>query len=325
MEVLVFLKSHWLAIAFLAPMFWALVNIVDVYFVDGIYKDELDGTIISGLFQILPWPIIMFLTGLGPKEVVVLGATAGGAAPLSFLSGILYSASFFFYFKALFKKNDVSLLQIFWNLTIIAVPFLSFLFFRETLSAVEYIGMAVVLLGATVLSLNTRIRNGFSKRYFSIMLGAVIFLSLSMILQGEAYDRLYNTYGQEGFWIGFFLFSLGAFTTGFFFAVLAKRNPLKLIRKYYKIFIIVEGVYFLGTMASQKALDVAPSASFVAVIETFVPVFVLVYSLIILFLFSVFTKKKNQAAPRVYSEQISGIWIKILATGIMAAGVYIIS
>ena len=325
MEILLFFKSHWLAVSFLAPILWAMINIVDVYFVDGIYKDELDGTIISGLFQILPWPIILLLTGFDLKDVVGLGASDSGIVFLTLFSGILYALSLFFYFKALFKKNDVSLLQILWNLTIIAVPFLSFLFFRETLSFMEYAGMAVVLFGASALSFNTEIRNNFSKKYFGIMLGAVLLLSLSMILQGQAYDQLFNTHGSEGFWLGFFLFSLGSFTAGLFLAIFTKRNPFILIKKYYKIFIVVEGGSFFGIMASQKALDIAPSASFVAVIETFVPVFILVYSLIILFLFSVLAKKKNEVVKRIYSEQIGGIWIKILAIVIMAAGVYLMS
>jgi hypothetical protein len=54
------LLDNWLLVAFLAPFFWALVNIVDVYFVDGIYKDDIDGIIIFGLFQIIPSILLPF-------------------------------------------------------------------------------------------------------------------------------------------------------------------------------------------------------------------------------------------------------------------------
>jgi len=322
-----FFKNHWLAIAFLAPMFWALVNIIDVYFVGGIYKDELDGTIISGLFQIVPWSILFFIADFNLAGAFNSNNTLwlDGTLILSFIGGLLYTSSFYFYFKALFSKNDVSMLQVFWSLTIIAVPVLSFFIFGEVLPAFKYAGMAVVLLGATVLSLNAKLRESFSGRYLKIMLGAVLFLSLSMILEERAYNLLGVSYGSQGFWLGFFFFSLGAFTAGLLFALFFKRSPWVLIRKYYKIFLLGEGIYFLGNLFSQRALDIAPSASYVAAVETFIPVFVLAYSLLILFFFSYILKKKNEAVERIYSEQIGGIWIKVLATIIMAIGVYIIS
>jgi uncharacterized membrane protein len=259
---------------------------------------------------------------LGAKNFAVLEISSAPILIMSFAAGLLFSSSFYFYFKALFHKNDVSLLQILWNLTVIAVPVLSFVFLRETLPFVSYVGMAVVLLGATLLSFDGDLRKNFSKKYFIIMLGAVLFLSAAMILQESAYDQLNGLYENESFWLGFFFFSLGSFTTGLTFAVFSKRNPWHLIKKFYKIFILGEGIYFLGNMASQKALDVAPNASFVAVIETFVPVFVLAYSLLILFCFKL-TKKKNEIVTQIYSEQTGGIWLKVLATIIMAVGVYI--
>lgn len=331
MDLLVeFFKNHWLAVAFLAPMFWALVNIIDVYFVGRVYKDALDGTIISGLFQIVPWSILFFIADFNLSDAInfssagnILGINK--ALFLSFSGGMLYTASFYFYFKALFSKNDVSMLQIFWNLTVVAVPVLSFFLLGEVLPTAKYAGVAIVLLGATMLSFNAKLRNSFSKRYFKIMLGAVLFLSLSMIIEGRAYDLLNKTYGDQGFWLGFFFFGLGAFSTGLSFSLCFKRNPLHLIKKYYKIFLLGETIYFLGNLFAQRALDIAPSTSYVAVVETFVSVFVLIYSLLILFFFSYVLAKQHETVKRVYVEQVGGIWVKILATIIMAIGVYIIS
>lgn len=330
MELLAdFFKNHWLAIAFLAPMFWALVNIIDVYFVGGIYKDELDGTIISGLFQIVPWSVLFFAADFSLADALssepgnILGLN--GAVILSFVGGLFYTASFYFYFKALFDKNDVSLLQIFWSLTIIAVPVLSFFIFNETLSAGKYLGLAVVLAGATMLSFSAKLRRKFSGRYLKIMLGAVLFLSLSMILEERAYSLLSEACGGRGFWLGFFFFGLGAAAAGLLFALIFRRNPQPLIKKYYKIFFLGEGIYFLGNLFSQKALDIAPSVSYVAAVETFMPVFILAYSFIILFFFSYIIKRENQAVKKIYAEQTSGLWTKILATIIMAIGVYIIT
>jgi len=37
-QIFEFISSNWLIVAFLAPMSWALVNIIDVYFVEEIYR-----------------------------------------------------------------------------------------------------------------------------------------------------------------------------------------------------------------------------------------------------------------------------------------------
>jgi drug/metabolite transporter (DMT)-like permease len=317
-------------ISFMAPMSWALVNIIDVYFVDGVYKDELDGTIISGLFQILPWFFLVFLLNVDFGRIIDRGPAGNifginSILWISFVGGVLYTSAFYFYFKALFNHNDVSLLQILWNLTVIAVPVLSFILLKESLPIYKYIGMGVTFAGATMLSFNPEIRKKLSRRYIFIMLGAVLFLSVSMILQERAFSLLDELFGNDGFWFGFLFFGIGAFITGVLFSIYSNRNPLPLIRKYYKIFIIGEGIYFLGNLFSQRAIDLAPSVSYVAVIETFVPVFVLAFSLIIIFIFYHLFKVKSGVIKRIYSEQASGIWIKIFATVVMAVGVYIIS
>ena len=157
------------------------------------------------------------------------------------------------------------------------------------------------------------------------MLGAVLLMSLSMVIENHAYGLLENSYGARSFWLGFLFFSLGAFLGALLLAIYAKRNPLPTIRKYYGIFFIGEGLYFLGNFASQKAISIAPSVSYVALIETFGPVFIMAYSLLIIFFSSFLLHKKTAAVKRIYSEQIGGIWVKVLATVIMAVGVYVIS
>lgn len=326
------LKHHWMLVSFLAPMFWAAVNVVDVYFVGKVYRDELDGTIISGLFQIIPFSILaLFFLKISPNQFVSIGGNNGlfwidPTILLALLGGFLFASSFYFYFKALFKHNDVAFLQIIWGLTIIAVPLLTFLFWGEKLSALKYVGMGITLLGATLLSANKKLREKFSWRYLWIIVWAVIILSLSMVFEDKVYAVLSaRGLGDQGFLVGFLSFSLGAFLAGVFFALAKRRNPLPLIKRYAPIFVLFEGISFFGNLASQKAIDIAPSVSFVATIETFVPVFILAYSLLILFVFSLILRKKTKTTSWIYQEQTDGIWIKVLATAVMAIGVYIIS
>ncbi|MEK7172660.1 MAG: DMT family transporter [Patescibacteria group bacterium] len=313
-SLLNFLQSHWLILAFLAPMFWALVNIIDVYFVGKVYRDALDGTIIAGLFHILPWLALIFFLKINTSQLINMNQTL----LIALLGGVLNISAFYFYFKTLFNRNDVALLQIIWGLTVVAVPVLSFLFWGEILPFYKYLGMGVVLLGATMLSMSKGLRSKISRRYLGTMLGAVVFLSLSMVFQDRAYsDLAAKGLGNQGFLLGFLFFSLGAFLTGLFFAIVNQRNPWPLIKKYFKIFLVLEGAAFLGNFASQGAISVAPSVSFVAAVETFVPVFVLLFSLLIIFF--------APSLKKIYQEQIGGIWVKIIATVVMVVGVYLIS
>jgi|GEM_PF-1172992 len=330
-SLLNFFDSHWLILSFLAPMFWALVNLIDVYFVDGVYADELEGTIIMGFFQVIPCLFLMFFlessflhTALGVSSSLL----AWFGQPLiwlALLGGILFNLSFYFYYKALFHHNDVGLLQILWSLSMVAVPFLAFIFWREQLPLYSYLGMGITFLGILILSFHKDLDKKTLHRYLSIMLLAVIFFSLSMVLQNHAYNLADEQgWGNQGFLIVFFGFTLGALLSSLILLIIGKKNPWPLIKKYYKVFIIGEGVTFLGNLSSQRALSVAPSVSYVATIETFVPVFVLIFSALIVLLAKIFHTRLT-AVKQIYHDQLSGVPLKILAIIIMAIGVYIIS
>ncbi|HWQ60524.1 MAG TPA: hypothetical protein VN420_05280 [Candidatus Fimivivens sp.] len=329
-NIMTFIGGHWMIIAFLAPFFWSLVNIIDVYFVDGVYNDAVEGSVIYGIFQILPWPILLMFVNIGPIDIHAVGALGHvfGLDAVLFLSlfgGVMYAIGNFFYFQALFSVNDAPMMQILWSLSVVVVPFLSFVIFREQLPFLGYVGAVVTLLGTVILSMSSKLRNRMSPRYAFKVLGAVLLLSLSMIMESQAYGYLNASYAGKGFWIGFLSFEVGIFLFGFCLAVIFRRNPFPVILKYYKVFILGEGLYFLGTIASQKALDFAPSASYVAVIEAFVPIFIMMNSLIILVVSAKILKNRSANIGRIYREQVDGIWIKVLATAVMAVGVFLIS
>lgn len=325
-----FLVDHWLVMSFLALAFWALVNIIDVYFVEGIYKDAADGAIISGLLQAVPWLFLFPFVGIGFSDLAspgVVGTVFGlnAALWLSLAGGIAYTVGIYYYFSALFDQNDAPFLQILGNLRVVAVPLLAFLLFGESLSVVRYVGMGIVFLGATMLSISPDLRKKFSMRYAWIMVGAVLFLCFSMVLSGRAYDLLGAQYGSQAFWFGFLFFSLGAALGGLLLSLCIRRNPFPTIGRYWNVILLGEGLYFLGHLSSQRAIDLAPSAAYVAVIETFDPVFIMAYSMMIVGLAPFVLRGRSEIVGRIYSEQINGIRAKLLATVVMAIGVYIIS
>jgi uncharacterized membrane protein len=248
------------------------------------------------------------------------------AALASLLGGMLFIVALFFYFKALFCRNDVSAVQLLWNLTIVAVPLFSFVLLGEWLGLREYAGMAVVLAGASVISLGPGLKKSITPGFLRIMAVAIAMLSLSMIAQEHSYDTFEAARGGGGFWIGFLFFSLGSFLCGLAFSFFSRRSVWELIGKYCRVLIVCEGVNFLGNLASQRALDVAPSASFVAAVETFVPVFVIIYSSIIIFFASRLSQTpKLNNIKAIYRQQTFGAPAKAVAAAIMAVGVWIMS
>ena len=78
----------WFLVALIAPFLWAIVAIIDTYFVDGVYEDEYDGTIISGGFQSLPWLLVLF-------GVVDFTFPGFELASLALLAGGFFFFSFF--------------------------------------------------------------------------------------------------------------------------------------------------------------------------------------------------------------------------------------
>lgn len=316
MELLGYLWSQWIFVAFLAPFFWAWVNIIDVYFVRSVYEDEWDGIIINSLFQLIPWALPIF-------GIVTLDYPGLQPTIIAFCGGAFLALSFFFYFKTLFVSSDVVVVQAIWNLSVPLVPFLAWLLIGERLEFIHYVGITLAFFGASLLATNKEIKvNGLFK-VARIMLLAVMLFSLSMVFQAEAYDRIGD------FWTGFLIFSTGAALTGFFLAYFDKK-PLKkrmghifsMAQMYFLIFLLAESLNLLAVLSSQRAIDISPAVSFVALIESSAPIFVLFLSFGIASLLFFFQKKK---AVEIYSNQLVGFKTKIIACCIIALGIYLIS
>lgn len=314
MEPFVFLWDHWLFLAFLAPFFWALTNLIDVYFVGDVYREPSDGFIISSLFQIAAWLFVPFF-------LPDFSWPVGHLAVLSLLGGSIFMLSFYFYFKALFTENDVALVQILWTLSVPLVPILSWVFLGERLTLSQYAGIIISFVGAAMLSSGGEVHRDAFRRVGRIMTGAIIALSASMVLQKYIFDAT----PPSAFWGIYLLFSLGATFPGILVWA-QSRNPriAPLCRKYWGVFFFVESCAFMGYLASERTLSLAPSASFVAVIESLVPAFVMLLSFIFIGLLTFF-HVGNSMSKDLYAEQVRRLPLKVLSIAIIAAGICLIA
>ncbi|MDO8565700.1 MAG: DMT family transporter [Candidatus Moranbacteria bacterium] len=309
--------QNWLLMALIAPFLWALVAIVDTYFVHDVYEDEYDGMVVSGVFQLLPW----LLVPVGAIEFTFSSAQIAGFA---FVAGGMLALSFFCYFKALFIRNDAVLMQTLWTVGVPVVPFFAYFLIGEVLTSAHYAGIGIAFIGILLFNFDGNVKRiGFSRIVFP-MVGAIVFFSLYMVFARKAHDL-----SPLDFWSVYLLFSFGATATAFAVLVIAKKNAIekarKIVRlsgKYFYAFLCTEGLYLAGTITSQKAISLAPAVSFVVVIESLVPVFVMVVSL---FLMLVLKRLGNIAIGDVYRQQLSGVWIKILALVFLAIGIYTVA
>lgn len=306
------MSDNWFLVALIAPFLWSLVVLLDVYFVHQVYEKAHEGTAISGLFQGCVILLVPFVGFTWP------GNTAG---VLFVVGGVAFIASFHWYFKSMFLVGDGALVQILWNLTTVLVPVLAWAIAGESLSLANYAGIALAFVGGTALAWDGKIEK---KDLFAVakMMGpAIFFLSLSMVLQKSGYEMV----GDHSFWSGFFLFSLGVVIGGVF--VFLFHNERKILfkrvsgmgRKYLLVFFIAESFSVLGTLASQKAISLAPGVSLVAVIESLVPLFVMLNSLLLAFFC------RNHSMGAVYAIQTDGFKGKVVALVLIAVGIYLVA
>lgn len=312
-----YLWSHWIFVAFLAPFLWAIVNIIDIYFVSGVYEDEWDGVIINSLFQLLPWLLPLF----GWVVFVFPGWSATGIA---FLSGAFLVLSYYFYFKTLFVSNDMVVVQALANLSVPLVPFLAWFLVGEQLSLVHYVGIATAFAGAMLFSLHGEIKEKSFGRVFALMTGSFVFLSLSMVFQTMAFQATNND-----FWSCFLLFSTGATVVGLLIALFdtktigaRMKHIYGISKSFFSVFVIAEALNLLAVVALQRAIDLSPAVSFVAVIGSLAPVFVMILSLLLVVVFLGMNREKSR---QIYQDQLVGFKTKVLACCIIAVGIYLIS
>lgn len=199
-----FVWNNWLVVVFLAPTLWALINLIDLYFIGEVYENAYEGAIVTGFIQLSIWFLVPFWGFTIADKVSIMWAMS---------AGFILIVAYFFYFKTFFKTSDASLVLILWNLTAIVTPLLAFLFLAERLNGRQYLGIGVVLIGVFVVSLHKNIKTNDFKKVIGNMMIAVLLYSIHMVVARQAY-------GKMDFYEGILFYSLGAAIGGLVFYLL---------------------------------------------------------------------------------------------------------
>jgi drug/metabolite transporter (DMT)-like permease len=293
----------WFYLALLAPLLYAVVNLLDDNLLSFVYKSPYLATVSAGFYGSLPLLSRIFIHAHALS--LQLALLAGGA-------GFLTLAYYFFYFKGL-QSDSPSIVIALFSLAPATIPFLAHFIVHEHLSVGEIGGFVAVLLASMGLAVSDLRKLKFSKALVPIII-AVIFVDAISIMTKYAYQRAdfypVYLYFSGGMGIGAMVFLLLKFEEN-------KRGILKIkkrLRKLLPIFIAAELVGLAAELTLNLAISRGP-VSLVRVIEGIQPMFVL---LIALGLYPV--------SPKFFREAKEGSLVRKFGLMIIAiAGLAIIS
>ena len=308
--------GEWLIYAVASMVCYGLVNILDSYFVgNGVFKNIWDGLIVSSLFKILG---VVIVGGIFFTKVMEISFAN---ALLSMLGGALLSAAFMSNFAAILYYNDTPLVQVIWMLSSPLVVVLGWFFLGEEFGMKTYIGMGTVFLGAFVVT--------FSKDSFRCKLGKFALLLVPMVVLYSVSEVLMK-YVEAGrhveFSQSFPYLCLGEVLFGAILMIIRRKSTSclkRIVTENWRLFIGAEVLELVGLFLVQLAIAKTTSISLFGVVETFMPVAVILLTGISLFFLKIF--KRGNILTKIYEEyMLSGLSAKIIATAIMMVGVYLI-
>ncbi len=304
------LWDGWVWVALAVPVLYALDAVLDVFFVGkSIYRNPVHATVLTGLFSGLV--LLILIVDNSPHEkpnlLVLIAALVNGA---------VYLFHVYFYFRALFKLNDSSNLEVFLGFSVFLVPVLAFLFLNEKLIFNQYLGISIALAGVIILTIASIKRKSFVETLFPIT-GAVVLLSITFVIQDEIYQHVNFETGLKYFIIGKVMAALLLWLGTECKGVVASA------KQFGPLFIFSQFLGVLAVVFVQRAINISPSISYVAAIETTTPLFIMLFSLVLFPFLSV--DKSPNTAFGIIKEQLVKIPTKIIAFAFLLTGIIFIT
>ena len=299
----------WFFIALIGTFFYACTNHLDKIILEKYFKGGIGALFIfSALFSVLALPFL-FLVDQSVFNVSLINIL------VLVIVAIFHLLVLWFYLIAL-GHDEASVVIIFYQLVPVFACVLGYLILGETLTRLQLIAMALLILGSTIISFEIDIDNRFKLRQKVIlpMLGAAFFWAagdtvLKMVALKENIIR-------SLFWENLTLFIAGIVI--FLFIRSYRENFLLAIKnnskKILSFNLLNEALYVSGNIIFAFAYIMAP-VSLVLLTDSFQPIFVLVIGIFLTIFF-----------PKISVEKIGAkhLWPKIIAICITGIGTYIL-
>jgi len=290
----------WIVLALLGPIQHGLANIIDNHLTNNIFKKISTLVFYAVMINIIFLPIVFLIA-----RPVFISFKIMSVLLLISLTDILY---LYPYFKAL-QSDDTSTVGSLWSLGRIFVPLLAFIFVGEILTITKYLGFFIIIVSASLLTWEGRLKFNRSILYMTIS-------SFLISLQGVLYKYVFISvsWGTGFFWstlMTVILISLSVLVKNIRLGVMSEWPAFY---KNIKIFFLEELLTFGGSAAFTLAISLT-SVTLVNAISAFQPFFVLVYAAIF-----------KRYFPRIFKEKLDSMTItkKILLFMVMSIGVVLL-
>lgn len=293
----------WFYLALLAPLLYAIVNLVDDNLLRNVYRSPHIGAIISGLFGGLPLlSLLVRNSGVISEANIFLAATAG------FLTvGFLYS-----YFISLDRESP-SVVAAVTGSSPVVLGVLAYIFLDEPFTVSKIIGLTLVILASLVLVTSFKEKTHFSKSLAPMLSGAALICVISLLLK-QVYDSV-------AFYPAYMCFSAGMLIGGFYFMLVLyhseRREMLRdlrlSLRRYFWLFLAVEALGLAADFTMNLAISKGPVTT-IRTMESIQPAYVLLIALIM-----------YPFKPHLFREAAEGgLLKKFVCIALIALGLYLV-
>ena len=301
---------HWFFISLIAPFLYALTNHIDKLLLEKYFKSRGVHTLllISALLSGVAIPIFFIQAPDAiylPIQTIFIMCTVG----------LMNLVVLWLYLLAL-NEDEASVVIVFYQLVPVFGLILGYYLLQETLSSIELLAMAIVLIGTTIISFEIDSDNHFKVKLRTafLMVGASFVWALSSVI-------LKMVSLEEGVPASLFWEHVTLFFVGILLLIFVKkfRQALKetfsvISKPILTINIGNEILYMIGNWVFAFSYLLAPIA-LILIMNSFQPIFVFIIG-ILLTLF----------APTLGTEKISLINIsqKLVAIVITGIGTYLL-
>ena len=293
----------WFYLALLAPLLFAIVNLIDDNLLRFVYKGPYLAAAASGIFGALPLISLLFVDWT-PITISQAG--------VMLLAGFLTAIYYFFYFKSLAVESPSVVIAIM-SLVPATLPVLAYFLLDERLTSAQFTGFTVVLIASLGLAMTEVKKFKFSAALVPALV-VVGIVDITSLLTKYVYE-------QAAFYPAFICFSIGLGLGGVYFALIMffdhKKHDLsvfkKSIHKLFVIFIMVELLAVAAEFTSNLAVS-RGAVSLVRVVEGIQPMYVLLIALVL-----------YPLSPKHFREAAEGQLAKKFALmAIITAGLFLI-
>lgn len=288
--------------AFMGPVFHALVNIIDAHITGNIFKKVTVFGFFSGITNSLALP---FLLVIGMPQAVPLNLF-GWMVLISVIDFVYV----FPYFMAL-KIVDTSIVAGMFSLGKVLVPVLAYFWIDEVLGLGQYAGFAMIIGANLVLNYDGNARLKINKGFW-LMLMVSVMISTQVVI----FKRVLNDFD----WLSVAIYCTLMTNLMFFGLIFVPkiRRELKpgwkVYKKNFKLFLGVEVCDRIGAVAPLYALSVLPVVVRES-IEATQPIFVLLFGTVLFWLYG--DKFKEDLG-------MGSVLKKVICFGLIAAGVVMV-